>query len=98
MTRNIAELLSDYERGIYTFGEVVTAIMVEGASRPPEELAQAISKRFLEGVAESVRSLPTTATAKDVVVFKSSREHAGAWFQGAINWRRYFAQQESASS
>jgi hypothetical protein len=96
--RNIVELLSDYERGIYTFAEVVTAIVVEGASRLPEELAQAMSKSFLEGVAESVRSLPITATANDVVVFKSSREHAEAWFEGAVNWRRYFAQQESASS
>jgi hypothetical protein len=96
--KSVAELISNYERGIYTFGEVVTAIMVEGASRPPEELAQAMSETFLEGVAESVRSLPTTATANDVVVFKSSREHAEAWFKGAVNWRHYFAQRESASS
>ncbi|KMN48022.1 hypothetical protein VL04_06925 [Chromobacterium violaceum] len=96
--RNIDELISDYQRGIYTFGEVITAIMVEGASRRPEELVQVMPKSFLKGVAEVVRSLPSTATADDVVVFKSSREHAEAWFNGAVNWRHFFAQQESLSS
>lgn len=89
--RDIVELQADYERGIYTFGEVVTALVCEGASRSPEVLARNISDEFLRGVAESSCSLPLTATAEDVVVLKSSRAHAEEWFKGAVNWRRYFA-------
>ena len=88
--RNISELIECYEQGMYTFPEVITAIVVESASREPSVLAQELPTRFLDGVAESVLALPANATADDVFVFKSSRSHAEAWFTGALNWKRYF--------
>lgn len=87
--RNISELIECYEQGMYTFPEVITAIVVEGASREPGVLTQELPTRFLDGVAESVLALPANATADDVFVFKSSRSHAEAWFNGALNWKRY---------
>ncbi|MET3373368.1 hypothetical protein ABIC89_002430 [Variovorax boronicumulans] len=74
---------------MYTFPEVITAIVVEGASREPGVLTQELPTQFLDGVAESVLALPANATADDVFVFKSSRSHAEAWFNGALNWKRY---------
>jgi hypothetical protein len=91
--RNIADLQAGYQQGIYTFAEVVTALICEGASRNPQELAKDISDEFLAGIKESSCSLPLTAAANDVVVFKSSREHAEEWFIGAVNWRRHFTAQ-----
>ncbi|WP_143042957.1 hypothetical protein ABL840_25720 [Variovorax sp. NFACC27] len=87
--RNISELIECYKQGIYTFPEVITAIVVEGASRDPSVLAQELPTQFLDGVVESVLALPANATADDVFVFKSSRSHAEAWFTGALNWKRY---------
>jgi 2-keto-4-pentenoate hydratase/2-oxohepta-3-ene-1,7-dioic acid hydratase in catechol pathway len=94
--RNVVELQASYEKGIYTFGEVVTALVCEGASRSTEDLAREMSEEFLEGVKESSCSLPMSATAEDVVVFKSSRAHAEEWFKGAVNWRRHFTAQGAA--
>ena len=93
--RDIAELITDYERGMYTFGEVVTAILCEAATRDAAHLARDLPAQFLDGIAEAVRSLPEDATAEDVVVLKSSRAHAEQWFNGAVQWRRYFAEQST---
>jgi hypothetical protein len=93
--RNVVDLQACYEQGIYTFGEVVTALVCEGAARSPKDLARDISEEFLKGIAESSCSLPLDATADDVVVLKSSREHAEEWFNGAVNWRRYFTGRRS---
>lgn len=93
--RNISELIGCYEEGMYTFSEVITVVVVEGASREPGVLVQELPTRFLDGVAESVLALPANATADDVFVFKSNRSHAEAWFNGALNWKRYFADQRS---
>lgn len=93
--QNISELIECYEQGIYTLAELITELVVEGASREPEMLARELPTRFLDGVAESVFALPSNATASDVIVFKSSRSHAEAWFSGALNWRRYIDGQRS---
>ena len=90
--RDIAELVTLYERGVYTFGEAVTAIVCEAATRNPANLARELPELFLQGIEESACSLPETATPDDVVIIKSSRAHAEQWFHGAVNWRCYFAE------
>ena len=93
--RDIAELVTLYERGVYTFGEVVTAIVCEAAAREPAALARELSVHFLAGIEESACSLPETASPDDIVIIKSSRAHAEQWFHGAVNWRRYFTERLS---
>jgi len=93
--RDIAELITDCERGLYTFGEVVTAIVCEAATRDMGHLANGLPARILDGIEGAARSLPEDATAEDCVLSKSGRAHAEEWFNGAVRWRRYFAQRSS---
>ena len=95
--RDFTEVQALYEQGIYTFGEAVTAVVCEADERSPAVLAPELSARFLEGVAELVASVPGTATAADIVVFKSSRAHAEMCFRGIVKWRAWFAAQEATS-
>lgn len=96
--RDIVELVACHEQGIYTFGEAVTAIVCEAATRDPGDLVRDLPSNFLEGVAQSACALPKTATADDCVVLKSSRAHAVLWFNGAVNWRRYFEDHSSRAA
>lgn len=96
--RSIAGLIALYEQGIYTFSEAVMAIVCEAATRHPGELARQLPERFLEGVEEAACSVPETATSDDIVIIKSSRAHAAQWFEGAVNWRRHFAERSSGSA
>ena len=88
--RDFGEMIELYERGVYTLGEAVTALVCEAAARSPDELAAHLPAQFVDAVSRSVLLLPDAATADDCVVFKSSRAHAEQWFAGAVNWRSYF--------
>ena len=93
--RDINDLLVCYEKGIYTFGEVITALICEAQTRAPSELAPYVPEQYREGITQAVFDLPITATADDVVIIKSSRAHAEAWFEGAVRWRA-FLEEENA--
>jgi hypothetical protein len=87
--KDIPELVHLYGQGVYTLGEVATAVMCEAATREPEELIKDLPDCLLQEINKSASSLPRIATADDVVVFKSSRAHAEQWFAGAVKWRDY---------
>lgn len=88
--RQMSELVACYEQGIYTFGEAVTAILCEAATRDPKVLAGELPRQFLDAVEDWISALPDSATSDDVVVLKSSREHAVILFNGAVAWRGFF--------
>ena len=95
---DINDLLASYEKGIYTLGEVTTALICEAQTRAPSELASQLPTEYRDAIEQAVSDLPLTATADDIVVFKSSREHAEAWFEGAIRWRGFFKGEKSKTA
>lgn len=78
---------------MYTFAEVITALVCEAQARSPSELIPLLSEQCVEWIAAAVEGLLPSATADDIVISKSGRAHAEQYFESAIRWREFFTEQ-----
>jgi hypothetical protein len=95
------KLLRYYQRGVYTRLEALTLLVQAAAEHPPSELAQGLPVEWLQAIREDTISPP--GSPSDVLYISGIlgdpnfdynthlTEMRQTWYDGAWNWRRYFA-------
>ena len=95
------KLLRRYKQGIYTRLELLTLLVQAAAEHPASELAQGLPAEWLQAIQEDTNSPP--GSPSDVLYISgilgglnfdyetNFAEMRQTWYEGAWNWRRYFA-------